>query len=298
MNLAWADTLGPFEALPTADLQTHFFRIQYAKATDLAQLLKNKEHSLLSKVGSIGVDERTNTLVVQETAAHLQEIGTWITQLDFPLQQVLIESHVVVAQEAFEEALGIEWGNVSLQKREPSIGMMLVKLPDNLMLDLELLALESEGLGKIIASPRLMTAHQQKAFIESGEEIPYHDINAKGKVTTQFKKAVLRLEVVPQITPDKQLILDITLRQDTRGAPEKVPLGPPAINTQAIQTRVLVKNGQTVVLGGIYQENKHQIIKRIPVLGHIPFLGRLFQSRWTENQRSELIVFVTPRIIE
>ncbi len=177
------------------------------------------------------------------------------------------------------------------------LGLSIARLPGGTILDLELQALEAEGLGKIIASPRLVTSNQQQAYIEAGEEIPYQESTSSGAASIAFKKAVLRLEVTPQITPDDHVFLDLTVNQDTRGQ-VVVAGGVPAIDTREIHTKVLVANGDTVVLGGIYQQTKAKTITRVPFLGRLPMVGWLFKSEGNIDNRNELMIFVTPKIIQ
>jgi type IV pilus assembly protein PilQ len=174
-------------------------------------------------------------------------------------------------------------------------GLSVARLPGGTILDLELQALENEGLGKIVASPRLITSNQQLAYIESGEEIPYQESTSSGAASIAFKKAVLRLEVIPQITPDEHVILDLKVNQDSRG---QVTAGVPAINTRQLHTKVLVANGETVVLGGIYQQNKTQNKMQVPFFGKLPIVGWMFKNETNSDQRNELLIFVTPKIIQ
>ncbi len=177
-----------------------------------------------------------------------------------------------------------------------SIGLALAKLGNGVLLDLELSALEVEGKGEVISSPRLITANQQEATIEAGEEIPYQEQSSSGATTTAFKKAVLKLQVTPQITPDDNIILDLKVNQDTR-APGLVN-GVPSILTKQIQTNVLVSNGQTVVLGGIYKQTKSEFVNRIPFLGEMPFIGPLFRNKKQAIKKEELLIFITPKVIK
>lgn len=325
-----------------APLQAEYISINYAKAVEIATLLKTEKNSLLSSRGTVSVDERTNTLLVQDTAAKLEEVRGLIARLDVPVRQVLIESRVVYVNDNFEDALGVTFSsaskfrpgrepvfgfsgdkiaadaiaqgalpasqplidrlNVNLPAALPSgvanmarFGLAVAKLPGGTILDLELMALENEGLGKIVASPRLVTSNQQLAYIESGEEIPYQEASSSGATSVAFKKAVLRLEVTPQITPDDHIILDLKVNQDSRGV---VTNGVPSINTRELHTKVLVANGETVVLGGIYQQNKTQNKMRVPFFGNLPIVGWLFKNETNSDQRNELLIFVTPKIIQ
>lgn len=291
------------EILQETLLRSAYIQIRYARAVDLAHLLQDPAQTFLSEQGKLLVDERTNMLVIQDTADKCQAMRALIERLDVPVKQVLIESRIVVADDSFERALGLQWGAHSRHRSgmasvsdtqdtsEPSTWM---KLPGDLILDLELSALESEGLGKIISSPRLVTANQQKAYIESGEEIPYQESMASGATSVSFKKAVLRLEVIPQITEDDKVLLDLWVNHDSRGLETA---GVPAIHKQELHTRVLVNNGETIVLGGIYQHTTRKEVMAVPFLGGLPGIGRLFQYKSNKNHRSELMIFVTPKII-
>lgn len=325
-----------------APIRAEYIAVNYAKAGDIATLLKTEKNSLLSARGTVSIDERTNTLLVQDTAAKLEEVRELVHRLDIPVRQVLIESRVVFVNDDFEDALGVTFSsaakfrpgkepvvgfsgdliaadaiaqgalpasqslidrlNVNLPTTLPSgvtnmaqFGLAIAKLPGGTILDLELNALENEGLGKIVASPRLVTSNQQKAFIESGEEIPYQEASSSGATSVSFKKAVLRLEVTPQITPDDHIILDLQVNQDSRGV---VTNGVPAINTRQLYTKVLVANGETIVLGGIYQQNKTRNKMQVPFLGNVPLIGWMFKNETNSDQRNELLIFVTPRIIQ
>ncbi len=176
-----------------------------------------------------------------------------------------------------------------------SVGIALARLSDNILLDLELSALESEGRAEVIASPRLITTNQQPAVIESGQEIPYQEATSSGATAVAFKKAVLSLKVTPQITPDSKILMDLQVNQDTPSS-ERYN-GVPAIFTKEIQTNVLVNNGQTIVLGGIYQQDKNQAIRRIPFFGELPVVGVLFSNRQIRLRNEELLIFITPKII-
>lgn len=323
-------------------LRSEYMQVNYAKAGELAALLKTDKNSMLSSRGTVSVDERTNTLLVQDTANKIEEIRSLIRRLDVPVRQVLIESRVVYANDDFEDALGVTFSsaakfrpgnepvvgfagdrlgadniaqgatpasqalvdrlNVNLPAALPSgatgfaqFGLAIARLPGGTILDLELMALENEGLGKIVASPRLVTSNQQQAYIESGEEIPYQEASSSGATSIAFKKAVLRLEVTPQITPDDHIILDLKVNQDSRGV---VTAGVPAINTREIHTKVLVANGETVVLGGIYQQQKNQNKTQVPFLGKLPVVGWMFKNETNSDRRNELLIFVTPKIIQ
>lgn len=313
-----------------APVRSEFIQVNYAKAADIAALLKSKNNTLLSDRGNVTIDDRTNTLLVLDTSRKLDEIRNLIRTLDIPVRQVLIESRIVTATDGFSRELGVKFGvtdknsqsgisgtldgavatangtptttpqrlNVNMPANKgngPSIGFNLSRLTDGTILDLELSALESENKGEVIASPRVVTANQKEAHIESGVEIPYQQASSSGATAITFKKAVLGLTVKPQITPDDRIILDLTVTQDTRG--EETVSGP-AINTQQVGTQVLVNNGETVVLGGIYKQETTNDIQKVPLLGDIPGLGWLFRNKINKDTKQELLVFVTPKILK
>lgn len=313
-------------------LMSEFLAINYAKAADIAALLNNKEATLLSARGNVAVDDRTNTLLVKDTATTIENVRRLLRRLDVPVKQVLIESRMVTVKDNVRDEIGLRWGfsdqqndkawsgtapgannlargtvpalndrwNVNLPVANPagSIAFHVTKFADGTLLDLELSALEQENKGEIIASPRITTANQKKARIEQGTEIPYLEASSSGATTVTFKKAVLSLEVTPQITPDNKIILDLEITQDTRGETVSTGNGPAqAIDTQRIQTQVLVDNGATVVLGGIYQQQMTNTTSKVPVLGDIPYVGNLFKRRNDFNEKTELLIFVTPKIL-
>ncbi|MFO2967208.1 type IV pilus secretin PilQ [Legionella pneumophila serogroup 1] len=315
-------------------IRSDLIQINYAKAADIAVLIKDKQNSLLSDRGKISVDARTNTIWIQDTGTKIEEVRELIKQLDIPVKQVLIEARIVEVTKDFSQDIGIRWGVsrpthlsgtleganelargtapanvVPLERRlnldlaaapltgatPASVGIALAKLNDNILLDLELSALESEGRAELISSPRLITTNQQAAVIESGEEIPYQEATSSGATAVAFKKAVLSLKVTPQITPDGKILMDLQINQDTP-SPQTF-LGVPAIITKEIQTNVLVNNGQTIVLGGIYKQDKNKVINRIPFFGELPVVGILFSNRQITLKNEELLIFITPRII-
>ncbi len=313
-------------------LYSEFITVNYAKASDLAKLLDGKDSSLLSARGNVSVDERTNTILLKDTAKAIENVRRLVERLDVPVKQVLIESRMVTVKDSVAEELGIRWGfsdqqltkgvsgtaaaaqslangqiplqssryNVNLPASEGagSIGFHISKLGDGTLIDLELSALEVENKAEIVASPRISTANQKKARIEQGVEIPYVQAASSGATTVEFKKAVLSLEVTPQVTPDNKIILDLTVTQDTEGKVVQTPTGNAvAIDTQRITTQVLVDNGETIVLGGIYQQQTINTTSKIPVLGDIPYAGALFRRSLDKTEKKELLIFVTPKII-
>lgn len=320
------------QAAKLAPLHTRYIRLNYANADELAELLKQSATQLLSGRGSVAVDARTNTLLVRDTAAAQTAIQHMVNALDQAVRQVTIKSRVVTVNDSLSDELGIRWGytqqsgvfassgsltatdnlangtsaaladrlNVDLPVADSagSIAFHLARLADDKLLDLELSALEEESKGEIIASPQLTTVDKKPAYIEQGMEIPYEESSSSGATSVTFKKAVLSLRVTPSITVDGQIMLDLVITQDTQG--ESVPTAnggnAVAIDTQEIGTQVLVNNGETIVLGGIYQHETINTIKKVPVLGDLPGLGWLFRSKRESQQKREVLIFVTPKI--
>lgn len=307
-----------------APLTSAYIQINYAKASEIAAILRTESSDLLTGRGAVTVDDRTNTLLVRDTQPQIDAVRSMVKILDIPVKQVIIEARMVTVRDNISDDLGIQWGfsepevdtsqalpwgtgtdvtnslNVNLPVSNPAatFGFQVAKLADGRILDLELSALERENKGEIIASPRITTANQKTANIEQGTEIPYVESASSGATSVSFKKAVLGLEVTPQITPDNRVILDLTITQNTRGDTVTTPTGPAvSIDTQAITTQVLVENGETIVLGGIYQQQILNDITKVPLLGDIPYVGVLFRSESQINEKRELLIFVTPRIV-
>jgi type IV pilus assembly protein PilQ len=336
-------------------MYSEFLQVNYAKAADLANLISGESGgSMLSERGSIAVDDRTNTLLIQDTAERLQDIRRMVRTLDIPIKQVLIESRIVVVNDDFSRDLGMRLGvtafnenssdgvtvisgtgsgtdtminsaldnladpgngtiypievpslnnryNVNVPISDAAGRFALAVLESEYLVDLELTALEAEGRGEIVSTPRVITANQKEASIKQGVEIPYQQSASSGATTIQFKEAVLELTVTPQITPDNNIIMDLTVSKDNVG--DIISTGGlggtvPSIDTRSVVTQVLVKDGQTVVLGGIYETERRETINKVPVLGDIPFAGALFRSKQRTDNKAELLIFVTPRILE
>ncbi|PHQ23878.1 type IV pilus secretin PilQ [Marinobacter guineae] len=319
-----------------APVRLDIVQVNYAKAADIVALIKEDEE-LISDRGFISSDVRTNTISVRETAEKLEEIRRLVSTWDVPVRQVSIEARIVRAQTNVAENLGIRWGGAaydvsgdnvftvggsqqSLQEARDAAagnsstitfpGALAVDLgvtgegassfaigwgSDDFLVDLELSALESDGQAEVVSQPRVVTADRQTASIKSGEEIPYQEASSSGATSVSFKEAVLSLEVTPQITPDDKIIMDLVVNQDSRG---EVTAGIPSINTNQVTTQVLVGNGETVVLGGIFQSEVATQTTKTPFLGDIPYLGRLFKRTEKIDERSELLIFITPKIIK
>ena len=352
-----------------APLQSEFIRIRYAKASEVVNLFEagsEEGGSLVSDRGSVVVDERTNSIIITDTATKLAEIRDLIERVDVPIRQVMIEARIVIASTNLDEELGIEWGGgyigvdssngniysasgsreqvVSFnqdtvagvtptlnypvqggqqqgggnqggdgQQQQQGLGAALVDLgvsqatsgfavgftSNDLFLTAELSALESSGQGEVVSQPKIITGDKQLATIKSGSEIPYQEGAASGATTVSFKEAVLKLEVTPNITPDDRILLDLVVNQDSLG--DLVPSGTggliPTINTTQLTTQVLVGNGETVVLGGVFQNEEITSIRKVPFLGDIPYLGTLFKNSASKTSKTETLIFITPRIL-
>lgn len=292
-----------------------------------------QNRSILSSRGSAVWDPRTNTLFIQDTAKKLAEIQDIINKTDIPVRQVMIESRLVVADEKFGKSLGARFGiqsagtpgrsniniggtlsntgdiangtggsTTGLNSNLPvtttgagSLAFSLFRLPAGLLLNLELTALETDNRGKIVSSPRVTTADQQKAKIAQGTEIPYQQASSSGATAVAFKEAELSLEVTPQITPDNKIIMDLEVKKESVGV---IFNGVPSIDTQNVQTQVLVANGETAVLGGIYEQTERNQVEKVPFFGDIPVIGNAFKRRTRQDDKTELLIFITPKIMD
>ena len=327
-------------------LYSEIIEVNFAKASELATLLASvtdDENSgagvagFLSKRGSVTVDERTNSLLLRDTANQLVQIRKLIDKLDVAIRQVLIESRIVIASNDFTKELGVRFGvttethtgnsilnramtsgslnatdqlnngdaletsdslNVDLPVSTPagSIALALAKLPFGTLIDLELSAMQAEGNGEVISSPKVITSNQATALIEQGTEIPYQEASSSGATSVSFKKAVLSLEVTPQITPDDKIIMDLKINKDRPVFDARFSV--PSIDTKKVETQVLVDNGETVVLGGVYEQDKAKSSSRVPFFGDLPYVGFLFKTTKNIDNKKELLIFVTPKIIK
>ena len=335
-------------------LFSEFLQVNYAKATDLADLIQNtngQQGSLLSERGSVSIDERTNTLLVRDTGENLRAIRRLVSTLDIPVRQVMVESRIVVVNDDFSREFGSRLGltavqensgdglfsttgtsagsgtitgsaldnlsntgqpfpvdapvidnryNVNLPVVNPAGQIALAVLDSDYILDLELSALQAENKGEVVSTPRVITANQREAVIRQGVEIPFQEAAASGATVTQFKDAVLELRVTPQITPDNNIIMDLRVAQDSVGELVASATGGfvPSIDTREVITQVLVRDGQTVVLGGVYQTERTDVSTKVPLLGDVPGLGMLFRSSRKIANKSELLIFITPKILD
>jgi len=343
-----------------APLQTEHIRIRYASAKELFKLFDpkgtggsggsssgaGKTSSILSPRGQVIVDERTNSLLVTETAQKLDEFRRIVKLLDIPIRQVLIEARIVIANSDFNNSIGIRWGaagvvgvnnnplyfgghkdvintaintnatnsaagntnvpysipdalNVDLGATSATSSLAIGYVSRDINLQAEISAQESQGRGEVVSQPKVITGDKQQATIKSGTEIPYQQSAANGETTVSFKEAVLKLDVTPSITPDDRIIMDLVVNQDSVG--KTVPTGNggavPSIDTNALKTQVLVGNGDTVVLGGVFKSSDVTRVDKVPFLGDLPYIGRLFKRTEVTKNKSELLIFITPRIL-
>lgn len=295
-------------------LVTQTLAIRYANAQQLAKLLTRSMHQQLIHQGSILADPRTNTLIIHAPHHYLPDIVQLAHQLDAPVREVAIASRMVTVTSNASKELGVRWQAGSSAGLVEQTGDQLnINLPvtsamaqasfkiahyGSSRLDLELSALEQEHKGRIIASPRITTANRHSAYIAQGREIPYVESASSGATSVTYKKAELSLKVTPQITPDNGIILDLLITQNNAGDEVNTGTGKAvAINTQEIRTQVLLHNGQTIVLGGIYQQRRQKSVSKVPLLGDIPAIGGLFRHTSTHQQKNELLIFVTPKIV-
>ncbi len=337
-----------------APLRSEYIQVNYAKADDISKLLKSEGNQLLTPDrGNVTVDTRTNTLLVRDTAAKLEDIHRLVRRLDVPVRQVLIESRVVTAQDDFAKDIGVNFGlarsnkskntelmigggmantltvpatldtgsfmgtgsniidNTATAGTQPSLMVnlpadvsdgggalnLLVGKIGSFLLQLELSAMQQEGKGEIISSPRVITADRSPAVIKQGYEIPYLEASSSGAATVAFKDAVLQLKVTPQITPDDRVIMDLEIKRDNPDWTRSV-IGVPPLEKREVNTSVLVDNGETVVLGGIFERTQTSDTERIPFFGDLPYVGFLFKRTMEEDNNSELLIFVTPKILK
>ena len=341
-----------------APLRTEYIQLSYARAADVQGLITSGRNngsgsnggggalgSLLSSRGTVSIDVRTNTLIIEDTAKKIDEIRDLIEKVDVPVKQVMIEARIVRATNNFSKELGVKWGvqsdgiatnnNVLIGGSETTLFNLrnptektlgnqkyvsyTIDRPDNLnvdlgvtstgasrlalglikmsdvMLDLELSALQADGKGEIIATPKVLTTDKQKARVSAGTQIPYQMATSSGATAVQFINAELSLEVTPNITPDGRIGMDLAINSDTAG--EVQATGVRAINTNRVATNVLIDDGQTVVLGGIFQNETGNSVTKVPFLGDLPYVGRLFKKDVQLNNKQELLIFVTPRLV-
>ncbi|CAN7719481.1 type IV pilus secretin PilQ [Pseudomonas sp. GL-B-26] len=317
-----------------APLRRELLQVNYAKAADIAKLFQSvtSAESKVDERGSITVDERTNNIIAYQTQDRLDELRRIVAQLDIPVRQVMIEARIVEANVDYDKSLGVRWGG-SLQNKgnwntsgvsnngadasstigtpgststnSPFVdlgtvantsGLGIAFITDNVLLDLELTAMEKTGNGEIVSQPKVVTSDKETAKILKGTEIPYQEASSSGATSVSFKEASLSLEVTPQITPDNRIIMEVKVTKDEPDYLNKVQDVPP-IKKNEVNAKVLVNDGETIVIGGVFSNTQSKVVDKVPFLGDVPYLGRLFRRDVVSEKKSELLVFLTPRIM-
>lgn len=320
------------QSIKLAPIQTDYIQLSYAKAADVLKLLEDSRdakgsvsnrtagsdslalESLLSSRGSVVSDSRTNTLIVNDTSQNIDKIRKMIDLLDVAVKQVMVEARIVTASTDFSRELGIKWSAQKLGNSpvwggdfQPSFDLGvdlatntagtfnfgLLKISDY-MLNLELTALQADGHGEVLSAPKVLTGDKQKAYILRGTEIPYQTYSATEGLKTEFRAAYLKLEVTPSITPDGKVQMALLVEKDSIGTITSDGI---AIDTSELQTNVLVDDGETVVLGGIFDDVKRNDYQKVPFLADLPVVGNLFKNNVKTTMQTELLIFVTPRIV-
>ena len=305
-------------------LRRELLQVNYAKAADIAKLFQSLTSGQPEgdERGSIAVDERTNNIIAFQSSDRLDELRRIVAQLDVPLRQVMIEARIVEAGVDFEKSLGVRWGGglrkgggwsaggltrpgssegesgafVDLGASGHTSGLGIAFVSNNALLDLELSAMEKTGNGEIISQPKVVTADKETAKILKGTEIPYQEASSSGATSVSFKEASLSLEVTPQITPDNRIIMAVTVTKDEPDYMNMVNDVPP-IKKNEVKAKVLVKDGETIVIGGVFSNTQSKVVDKVPFLGDLPYVGRLFRRDVVLDKKSELLVFLTPRIM-
>ncbi|MBP0946731.1 type IV pilus secretin PilQ [Pseudomonas alliivorans] len=314
-----------------APLRRELLQVNYAKAADIAKLFQSvtSAESKADERGSITVDERTNNIIAYQTQDRLDELRRIVSQLDIPVRQVLIEARIVEANVDYDKQIGVRWGGRTDRSRKWSVGGLddngdeagntgndltanipfvdlgapdatagvgIGFLTNNALLDLELSAMEKTGNGEIVSQPKVVTSDKETAKILKGTEIPYQESSSSGATTVSFKEASLSLEVTPQITPDNRIIMEVKVTKDEPDYLNAV-LGVPPIKKNEVNAKVLISDGETIVIGGVFSNTQSKVVEKVPFLGDVPYLGRLFRRDVVAEAKSELLVFLTPRIM-
>jgi type IV pilus assembly protein PilQ len=314
-----------------APLRRDLIQVNYAKAADIAKLFQSVTGSKdnADARGSITVDDRTNSIIAYQTQDSLDELRRIVAQLDIPVRQVMIEARIVEANVGYDKALGVRWGGTSKGHGNTTIygldnngdeagntgsditsnvpfvdmgvtdatsGIGLGFVTSNTLIDLELSAMESTGNGEVVSQPKVVTSDKETAKILKGQEIPYQESSSSGATTVSFKEAALSLEVTPQITPDNRIIMEVKVTKDAPDYLRQV-LGVPPIDKNEVNAKVLVNDGETIVIGGVFSNNQTKTTDKVPFLGDVPYVGRLFRRDVVSESKSELLVFLTPRIM-
>jgi type IV pilus assembly protein PilQ len=316
-----------------APLRRELIQVNYAKASDMAKLFQSvtSENGVVDERGSITVDDRTNSIIAYQTQERLDELRRIVTQLDVAVRQVMIEARIVEANVDYDKSLGVRWGgatnlsgssnwtaygnddqgdeggntgddvganvpfvDLGVANRTAGIGIGFVT--DNTILDLELSAMERTGNGEIVSQPKVVTSDKETARILRGTQIPYQESTSSGATSTSFVEAALSLEVTPQITPDNRIIMEVKVNKDEPDFANQVN-GTPSIRKNEVNAKVLVSDGETIVIGGVFSNTQTKAVDKVPFLGDLPFLGRMFRRDIVEDNKSELLIFLTPRIM-
>lgn len=316
-----------------APLRRELIQVNYAKATDMAKLFQSvtSAEGTADSRGSITVDDRTNSIIAYQTQERLDELRRIIAQLDIPVRQVMIEARIVEANVDYDKSLGVRWGGstnlsgssnwsvygnddngdeagntgddvtanvpfVDLGASGTTSGIGIAFVTDNVLLDLELSAMEKTGNGEVVSQPKVVTSDKETAKILKGSQIPYQEASSSGATSTSFVEAALSLEVTPQITPDNRIIMDVKVNKDEPDFSNTVN-DTPTIRTNEVNAKVLVSDGETIVIGGVFSNTKTRSADKVPFLGDLPYLGRLFRQDTVEDSKTELLIFLTPRIM-
>ncbi|MFL1516468.1 type IV pilus secretin PilQ [Pseudomonas prosekii] len=316
-----------------APLRRELLQVNYAKAADIAKLFQSvtSAEAKIDERGSITVDERTNNIIAYQTQDRLDELRRIVAQLDIPVRQVMIEARIVEANVDYDKSLGVRWGGsiqnkgnwnasgvssgangsttigtpgststnspfVDMGTAANTSGLGIAFITDNVLLDLELTAMEKTGNGEIVSQPKVVTSDKETAKILKGTEIPYQEASSSGATSVSFKEASLSLEVTPQITPDNRIIMEVKVTKDEPDYLNKVQDVPP-IKKNEVNAKVLVNDGETIVIGGVFSNTQSKVVDKVPFLGDVPYLGRLFRRDVVSEKKSELLVFLTPRIM-
>lgn len=302
-----------------APLRRELIQVNYAKASDMAKLFQSvtSANGAVDERGSISVDDRTNSIIAYQTQERLDELRRIVAQLDVAVRQVMIEARIVEANVDYDKSLGVNWsgstnqsgnsnwtvsdgngsGNfVDLGVADSTSSLGIGFVTDNIILDLELTAMESTGNGEVVSQPKVVTSDKETAKILTGTQIPYQESTSSGATSTSFVEAALSLEVTPQITPDNRIIMEVKVNKDEPDFTNEVN-GTPSIKKNEVVAKVLVSDGETIVIGGVFSNTQTKSVDKVPFLGDLPYLGRLFRKDVVEDSKSELLIFLTPRIM-
>lgn len=313
-----------------APLRRELIQVNYAKAADIAKLFSSVTGSGASAPGvaaaaqgdnrgSITVDDRTNSIIAYQTQDRLDELRRIVAQLDIPVRQVMIEARIVEANVDYTKELGVNWsgslsghGNFDVSGGTNSTGNTFVDLgtsnatptsgisigftTNNTILDLQLNAMEKTGNGEVVSQPKVVTSDKETAKILKGSEIPYQEASSSGATSVSFKEAALSLEVTPQITPDNRIIMEVKVNKDEPDYANALN-GVPPIKKNEVNAKVLVNDGETIVIGGVFSNTQTKSTAKVPFLGDVPMIGRLFKNDYVTDSKNELLVFLTPRIM-